>query len=497
MKMDRPTPFDAIELSDSEHGSLPPSTRSSMMPKSPDPMDVDAEDDGDDDLEIMSREEWQELERHRVRAQESLGFLPGQEQVPYVDAVGYRYRPGMNVPLNSGDFFRIKYLTRDKLTNEASIHGWLLKRPCAMSDQMKKDTGELALIVWTEMDDHRPDLERGLESYSIDSINFIAEPRSRDILFTNQKFPAFRHWTKDYVDSRDHWARGRLVCRIKRIYFYSIKGGKTTKPIQDAWVWLREEESDKGYGVPDACKTHFWRQDRDASIGRRSRSESVIRSEMQVKRSKTRVDEELVEIEESEYHETRTKRTTTLPDSTIMEDRLMTLKAGDICCGAGGVSGGIEEAGFQIAIGVDSWHPAAETFRLNWPAPLTKTFEMDISDFLCSDEARKCTYCHVVHFSLPCQFFSPAHTQIEITERDEKNIETNMIVEEALKQLRPMYATFENTSGLAEIGKHREYYNLLIKALTDLGWNVIFKVEMLSKYGNPQRRKRLIVIASW
>ena len=492
------TPFGAIELSDSEDDvtiSLPPSNRSSTMPNTPEPINIDGNEDEDDDLEIMDGEEWKELEKRRTRTQRSSGFPPGQDHIPYFDAVDYRYRPGMSVPLSSGDFFRIKYLTRDKLTQQVRMHGWLLKRPRSMNNQLKRDTGELALVILAEENDRRPDLERGLEDFSVDVIDFLAQPRTREIVFTNQTFPAFRSWTRDYVDSDDHWARGRLVCRVKKICYYSTKEGRTAKPVQEAWMWLREEESDEGCGIPDVCKTHAWRSDRDPPNSRRSRSESVVKSERQTKRSKTRRDEVLVEVEESEYH-IRTKRTTTRPSDAAVDEPLV-LRAGDICCGAGGVSGGMEEAGFQIALGVDSWRPAAETFRLNWPAPLSTTYEMDVSDFLCSSLARECTYCHVYHFSLPCQYFSPAHTQNEMTERDEKNIETNMIVEEALKRLRPMYATFENTSGLAEIGKHKKYYNLLIKALTDLGWNAVFKVEKLSSFNNPQKRRRLLIIASW
>lgn len=469
------------------------------MASTPEPMNVDTKDDKEDeedDLEILNGEEWQELNNRRTRTQQSQGIPPGHERISYFDAVDFRYRPGMNVPLVGGDFFRIKHLTRNKLTRQLRMHGWLLKRPRSMNNQMKKDTGELAFIVWAEENDRRPDLERGLEEFSIDDIDYLTQPRSREIIFTNKTFPAYRSWTRDFADSYDHWARGTLVCRVKKICYYSVREGRTSKPVQEAWMWLREEESDEGCGTPDICKTHAWRQDRDPSSGGSRRSESIVKLERQTKQSKTENNEEVVEIEESEYHEIRTKRTITRLHSTTINDPLI-LMAGDICCGAGGVSGGMEEAGFRIAFGVDSWHPAAQTFRLNWPAPLTTTYEMDVSDFLCSSLAQECTYCHVVHFSLPCQFFSPAHTQLEVTERDEKNIETNMIVEEALKRLRPMYATFENTSGLAEIGKHRKYYNLLIKALTDLGWNAVFKVEKLSDYGNPQKRRRLIIIASW
>lgn len=83
-----------------------------------------------------------------------------------------------------------------------------------------------------------------------------------------------------------------------------------------------------------------------------------MKLERQTKPSKSENDEELVEIEESEYHEIRTKRTITRLDSTAIDGALV-LKVGDICCGASGVSGGMEEAGFRIAFGVDSWHLAA------------------------------------------------------------------------------------------------------------------------------------------
>lgn len=69
------TPFDAIELSDSEVDdmtmSLPPSTRSSAMLSTPEPMNIDSEVDEDDDLEILNREEWQELNNRRARTQQS------------------------------------------------------------------------------------------------------------------------------------------------------------------------------------------------------------------------------------------------------------------------------------------------------------------------------------------------------------------------------------------------------------------------------------------
>lgn len=508
--------YDPIELSDSENDDIAFAssafTRESTIDNTPEPINVDADDDdddADDGLEIVPGGKWLELQKQKATAQQSLNIPHGHQQITHYDAFGtHRIKPGMNVPLVGGGFLRIKYLTQDKQTEEVSVHGLLLKPARQMSRQLKRDTGELALTIWAEEGDERPDLIRGLEEHSIYEINFFAEKLSREIIFTNKAFPALREWTKrDYNSTDEHWAKGRLVCRVKNIKLYSTKGRGVPKVVQEAWVRFREEEADPEYGVSDFSKTLAWRGDRDASTSLEtnsrtgSRSESVISTATQTRTKQSRISNEngVVDVEKSEYHEITVTETTTQSGTiSIRKDAPVTLKAADICCGAGGVSGGMQEAGFQIKVGVDKCHAAAETFRSNFPGPTTKTYEMDVNDFLTTTrEAKCCPYCHVVHFSLPCPFFSPAHTRKGVNANDQENLNTNMIVEEALKALRPMYATFENTSGLKEISKHREYYDLLIRSLTDLGWNAVFKIAKLSDYGNPQRRRRLIIIASW
>lgn len=500
------TPYDTIELSDSDSeddGTLfgtPLPSRETTIDNTPEPSHLDA--DGDDDLEeLLTGDQWCELQARKATAQRSLDLPPGHRHIAFFDAFHtHRIKPGMNVSLVDGAFFRIKHLTRDSATEQVSMHGWLLKRPIQMDRQLKRNTGELALTICTDKDDKRPDMERGLEQVPLTSVDFWAEKFNREIIFTNQTFPALRDWTRDYNNStEEHWARGKLICRIKSIEVFTTKSGKVTKPNREAWIWLTENESDEGYGVPDISKTIAWRGDRDTTNTSRARSysESVVFSERQTKRSKTTNEEEVVEIEESEYHEVKVKRTTTRLRSHSISDGRFKLNAGDMCCGAGGVSGGMDEAGFQIKVGVDSWQHAAETFALNWTSRTTQTYAMDISDFVGSDVAKRCTYCHVVHFSLPCQFFAHSHTTVALNEQDEKNIATNLVVYEALSKLRPMYVTFENTSGLGMISKHRVYFNALIKALTDLGFSTVFKIEKLSGYNNPQQRRRLIVIAAW
>ena len=46
----------------------------------------------------------------------------------------------------------------------------------------------------------------------------------------------------------------------------------------------------------------------------------------------------------------------------------MSLKALDLFCGAGGLTRGLLEAGFEIAAAVDAWQPALDSYRANFPA---------------------------------------------------------------------------------------------------------------------------------
>jgi DNA (cytosine-5)-methyltransferase 1 len=44
----------------------------------------------------------------------------------------------------------------------------------------------------------------------------------------------------------------------------------------------------------------------------------------------------------------------------------MTWTAVDLFCGAGGLSAGLENAGFKIVGAIDSWEPAIQSNRLNF-----------------------------------------------------------------------------------------------------------------------------------
>ena len=51
----------------------------------------------------------------------------------------------------------------------------------------------------------------------------------------------------------------------------------------------------------------------------------------------------------------------------------------DLFCGCGGFSKGFEDAGFEVALAIDNWNDAIETFNINHKRPVGVT--KNIYDF--------------------------------------------------------------------------------------------------------------------
>ena len=87
------------------------------------------------------------------------------------------------------------------------------------------------------------------------------------------------------------------------------------------------------------------------------------------------------------------------------------LKVVDLFCGAGGMSLGFLEAGFDIVLAIDKWNAAVETYGRNNPQHNVKQF--DLSDSNAVSEIVKRTNCDIIIGGPPCQDFSTAGKQIE------------------------------------------------------------------------------------
>lgn len=159
----------------------------------------------------------------------------------------------------------------------------------------------------------------------------------------------------------------------------------------------------------------------------------------------------------------------------------------DLFCGAGGLSLGFEEAGFESVLAIDKWEDAINTYNNNRKNKIGTT--VDIHDFSNEDlEKFKKEVCGIIG-GPPCQGFSMVGTR-------EKNDPRNSLYMEYVRfvsVIKPDFFVLENVSGLLSLSKGY-YKEEILNQFTNLGYNVNYKLLTASDYGVPQSRKRVFFI---
>lgn len=167
----------------------------------------------------------------------------------------------------------------------------------------------------------------------------------------------------------------------------------------------------------------------------------------------------------------------------------------DLFAGAGGMSLGFEQAGFDIvaAVEIDPIHCATHEYNF----PDTTTICASVID-LTGDEIRRRAKLgnrdiDVVFGGAPCQGFSLMGKRIFDDPRNQLVFHYVRIV----RELNPKYCVFENVKGLT-LGKHAQFLAELIAALGDAGYDVLTPYQVLNAadYGVPQDRRRLFLIGT-
>ncbi len=175
-----------------------------------------------------------------------------------------------------------------------------------------------------------------------------------------------------------------------------------------------------------------------------------------------------------------------------MDDRPLGI---DLFSGAGGMSLGFEQAGFDIAaaIEIDPIHAAVHHFNF----PETKVIPRSVIG-LSGKEVRKLAGIgrrpvDVVFGGPPCQGFSLIGQRMLDDSRNELVKEFVRLVSE----LDARMFVFENVKGLT-IGKHRIFLDALIEAFGEAGYRVRVPWQVLNavNYGVPQDRQRLFLLGA-
>lgn len=167
----------------------------------------------------------------------------------------------------------------------------------------------------------------------------------------------------------------------------------------------------------------------------------------------------------------------------------------DLFSGAGGLSLGFEQAGFDImaAVDIDPIHAAAHKFNF----PECTVIPRSVIG-LSGDEIREIAgiedrTIEVVFGGAPCQGFSLIGQRALDDPRNTLVREFVRIIDE----LGALYFVFENVKGLT-VGKHKRFLDELIEAFRAVGYRVRLPWRVLnaSSYGVPQDRERLFLLGA-
>jgi len=160
----------------------------------------------------------------------------------------------------------------------------------------------------------------------------------------------------------------------------------------------------------------------------------------------------------------------------------------DLFSGAGGLSLGAQNAGFEIVVAVEKDKEAGLTFKKNHQNSTV------ISDDIRNIDTQILNIKPFIIFGgPPCQGFSTSNTQTR--NLDNKN---NFLFEEFVRfvrELSPEWFLFENVEGIVSFNKGATKKHIE-QCFKDLGYIVSSKVVCASDYGVPQNRNRFIMVGN-
>lgn len=162
----------------------------------------------------------------------------------------------------------------------------------------------------------------------------------------------------------------------------------------------------------------------------------------------------------------------------------------DLFCGVGGLTRGLNNAGIRVQLGVD----IDPTCRFPMEANNASGFlEADVSKLLPSDVVKAFGDSDVTLLAgcAPCQPFS-SYSQSARRETPHEDWELLSSFSALVLAVRPTLVTMENVPPL----RKQQIFKDFVGALHDAGYYVDFEVVDGRGIGLPQRRQRLVLIAS-
>lgn len=166
----------------------------------------------------------------------------------------------------------------------------------------------------------------------------------------------------------------------------------------------------------------------------------------------------------------------------------------DFFCGCGGTSAGLAAAGMTILGGLDVDGEAAATYRSNFPGAafierdIRAVEPIEVSDAMVRSPGSRM----LLSACAPCQPYTNFHRKSS-RRAEQRTLLLRLLP--FIDQLEPDFVFVENVPGLHKV-PGASTFNRFVAALQRRGFQVTWRIVDCRSYGVPQRRRRLVMLAS-
>lgn len=162
----------------------------------------------------------------------------------------------------------------------------------------------------------------------------------------------------------------------------------------------------------------------------------------------------------------------------------------DLFCGIGGLTNGLKQSGIEVKAGIDFDKSCRYAYETNNNA----TFVGEDIAKITGDDLKKLwgeNKIKVLVGCAPCQPFSTHSNKIKDKENGDK---WNLLNEylRLVEETKPLVLSMENVTNLA----NKDIFLNFVNGLKELGYFISYKKVFCPDYGIPQKRRRLVLLAS-
>lgn len=171
--------------------------------------------------------------------------------------------------------------------------------------------------------------------------------------------------------------------------------------------------------------------------------------------------------------------------------KLTEIRVIDLFCGIGGLSNGFVQEDLNVVSGYDCDASCQYAYEINNHA---KFHNVDITKVEGEDLNKEFGNClKILVGCAPCQPFSPY--SFKVKRKDETKVNLLYTFSRLIKETQPVIVSMENVPQLVDFDKSSIFSDFCYE-LKSLGYNIYYTIVFCPDYGIPQRRKRLVFLAS-